>query len=124
MNLSIPKPQNTKLGIIYSLAAGLTWAMTAPGLRYMLSQYQIPSLTLALWRDIFVALAAFAAIILIRPALLRVTGKELRGMAFTGIISIGIYHAIWTESIRLNGASVALVLIYLYVIIVAICAWV
>ena len=124
MNLSIPKPQNTKLGIIYSLAAGLTWAMTAPGLRYMLSQYQIPSLTLALWRDIFVALAAFAAIILIRPALLRVTGKELRGMAFTGIISIGIYHAIWTESIRLNGASVALVLIYLYVIIVAIGAWV
>lgn len=123
MNIAIDKAAKTKIGMIYSLAAGLAWALTAPGLRYILSEYQMPSLTLALWRDIFAAVAAFAAVLLIRPSLLRVSRQDLRGLAITGIVSIGIYHAIWTESIRLNGASVALVLIYLYVIIVAIGAW-
>ncbi|MEN9936459.1 MAG: hypothetical protein RLZZ387_3038 [Chloroflexota bacterium] len=112
-----------RTGYLLSVAAALVWAATAPGLKYLIDTYGVPSLTLALWRDAFVALACVAGALILRPALLRVGPHDLRGFALTGVISIGIYHALWLWSVALNGAAVAVVLIYLYPTFVTVGAW-
>jgi drug/metabolite transporter, DME family len=112
-----------RTGYLLSVAAALTWAATAPGLKYLIDTYGVPSLTLAFWRDAFVALACLAGVLLLRPTLLRVSRADLRGFAITGVISIGIYHALWLWSVALNGAAVAVVLIYLYPTFVTIGGW-
>jgi drug/metabolite transporter (DMT)-like permease len=112
-----------RTGYVLSVAAALVWASTAPGLKYLLDTYSIPSLALAFWRDAFVALACLAGVLLVRPGLLRVGGRELRGFALTGAVSIGVYHALWLWSVALNGAAVAVVLIYLFPTFVTIGGW-
>lgn len=112
-----------RTGYLLSVAAALVWASTAPGLRYLIDTYGVPSLTLALWRDAFVALACLAGVLLVRPGLLRVPGRELRGFALTGVVSIGIYHALWLWSLALNGAAVAVVLIYTWPAFVTVGSW-
>ncbi len=104
----------TQKGYALSLLAALAWAGTAPGLAYLLKTYAVPSLTLALWRDIFATAACLLGLTLLRPALLRVRREDLGWLALTGVISIGVYHALWLWSVLLNGAAVAVVLIYLY----------
>jgi drug/metabolite transporter (DMT)-like permease len=94
-------------------AASAAWAATSPGIRFLLDR-NVPSLTIALWRDI--AICAFLVVVLaiVNRKLLRVNTGDLRGLGFTGFLSIGIYHALWVWSVLLNGAAVAVVLIYLY----------
>jgi drug/metabolite transporter, DME family len=116
-------PASPRTGYLLSVAAALTWAATAPGLKYLIDTYGVPSLTLAFWRDAFVAFACLAGVLLLRPAILRVSRADLRGFAITGVISIGIYHALWLWSVALNGAAVAVVLIYLYPTFVTIGGW-
>jgi len=112
-----------RTGYFLSIAAALAWASTAPGLKYLIDTYGIPSLTLAFWRDAFVALACLAGVLLVRPRLLRVRAGEMRGLALAGVVSIGIYHALWIWSVALNGAAVAVVLIYLFPTFVTVGAW-
>jgi drug/metabolite transporter (DMT)-like permease len=44
-------------------------------------------------------------------------------MAIIGAISIGIYHALWVFSIVLNGAAIAVVMIYTFPTFVTLGAW-
>jgi drug/metabolite transporter, DME family len=115
--------QQPRSGYILSAAAAMAWAATAPGLKYLIDTYGVPSLTLAFWRDAFVALACLAFVLAVRPGLLRVSRRELRGFALTGMVSIGIYHALWLWSVALNGAAVAVVLIYTYPAFVTLGNW-
>lgn len=103
-----------RLGYPMTLFAALIWAATSPGIKYLLDTYHMPALTLALWRDVFMGLACLGALLALRPGLLRVGRADLRGFALTGAISIGLYHALWVYSIALNGAAVAIVLIYTF----------
>ena len=113
----------TRTGYGLSLSAALVWGMTSPVLKYILNTYHVSALTLALWRDVLIAGFLVIVLLAVRPALLRTTKKELGGYAFAGTISVGIYHAIWLWSVTLNGAAVAVVLIYLYPIFVSVGAW-
>jgi drug/metabolite transporter, DME family len=115
--------QQQQRGYALALGAGCVWALTSPGIKYLLDTYGIGGLTLAFWRDAFAAFALLVAIGVLRPGLLRVTPRELGRFALVGAISIGFYHAIWVWSIALNGAAVAIVLIYTYPIWVTLGAW-
>lgn len=110
-----PSPRS---GYLLAISASLVWAATSPLLAYLLAHYDIPALTLALWRDIFIAVACLAGIgiaALVRGrGLPRLSRTELRGFALTGIVSIGIYHGLFVTSVALNGAAMAIVLIYLF----------
>lgn len=112
-----------RTGHLLSVAAALVWAATAPGLSFLITTYHVPSLTLAFWRDAFVALACLLGVGLLRPGLLRVSRTELRGLALTGIVSIGVYHSLWLWSVALNGAAVAVVLIYTWPAFVTLGNW-
>jgi drug/metabolite transporter (DMT)-like permease len=115
-----PKPN---LGILFGVIAAFAWAGTAPGIKYLIDVEGVSGLALAFWRDVFIAAACGAAVLLTRPHLLQVGRPALGKLALTGAISIGIYHAIWIWSVALNGAAVAVVLIYLYPTFVTIGGW-
>jgi drug/metabolite transporter, DME family len=113
----------TRTGYGLSLMAALVWGMTSPVLKYILDTHGVPALTLALWRDLIIAGVLVVGLLVVRPALLRISRAQLPGFALAGAISVGIYHAIWLWSVVLNGAAMAVVLIYLYPIFVSIGAW-
>lgn len=112
-------------GYLLSISAALAWSSTGPGIKYLLDHYQMPALAIAFWRDILIALACGLALLVVgrRGAWPQMTWRDLRGFALMGTISIGIYHALWVYSIALNGASLAVVLIYLYPAFVTLGAW-
>jgi drug/metabolite transporter, DME family len=115
--------QSIRTGYLLSTAAALVWASTSPGIKYLLDTYHVPALAVAFWRDIFIAAACLLGLLIVRPGLLRVRRRDLRGFAIIGALSIGVYHALWVTSIALNGAAVAVVLIYTFPTFVTLGAW-
>src|SRR5690349_6681452 len=101
--------RGTRTGYLLTVGAAVVWAGTSPAIKYLLDRYQVPALAIAFWRDAFIALACLLGLLMIRPGLLRVDPRALRGFAVIGAISIGFYHALWVLSIALNGAAVAIV---------------
>ncbi len=112
-----------RTGYALSALAAVVWASTAPGLSYLITRHAIPGLTLALWRDLLIAVVCTAGLLVFRPSLLRIGRSAIGQLALTGMISIGIYHALWLWSVTLNGAAIAVVLIYTYPVFVALGAW-
>lgn len=100
-------------GYLISLVAAVSWAGTSPGISYLV-RAGVPSLAIALWRDVFVALAIFALLGVFRPAALRLDRPTFRAMAIAGAVSIGLYHILWVLSVKLNGPPLAVVLVYTY----------
>ena len=103
-----------RTGIILCTIAAMVWAGTAPGIKYLLDVYHVPGVTLAFWRDVFVTIAVMGMLLIRNRAALRVSKDDFTPLALLGVVSIGIYHALWIWSVSLNGAAIAVVLIYLF----------
>lgn len=112
------KHSSARLGYLLCLFAAVVWSGTAPGISYLLNTHGMRPLALAFWRDAIIAVACLLGIGLFALArgrpLPRVSGPDMRGFAVMGVISVGIYHALFVTSIALNGAALGIVLIYLY----------
>jgi drug/metabolite transporter (DMT)-like permease len=106
--------QDTRTGYTLTVLAAIVWAATSPAIKYLLDTLHVPALAIAFWRDAFIALACILVMLAIRPQLLQVSRRDLRGLAIVGAISVGLYHALWVTSVALNGAAVAVVLIYTF----------
>jgi DME family drug/metabolite transporter len=115
--------QETRSGYLLAGLAAVVWASTSPAIKYLLDTQHVPALAIAFWRDAFIAFACVFTMLAVRRDLLRVSLRDLRGLALVGAISIGIYHALWVFSIALNGAAVAIVLIYTFPTFVTLGAW-
>ncbi|MCX6014117.1 MAG: DMT family transporter [Chloroflexales bacterium] len=103
-----------RTGLILCTIAAMVWAGTAPGIKYLLDVYHVPGVTLAFWRDVFVTIAVMGMLRVRNRAALRVSKADFTPLAILGVVSIGIYHALWIWSVSLNGAAIAVVLIYLF----------
>ena len=103
-----------RTGLILCTIAAVVWAGTAPGIKYLLDVYHVPGVTLAFWRDVFVTTAVMGILLIRNRAALRVSRADFTPLALLGVVSIGIYHALWIWSVSLNGAAIAVVLIYLF----------
>ncbi|MBC8074529.1 MAG: EamA family transporter [Chloroflexales bacterium] len=107
-------------GYALCVIAAFVWATTSPGMGYVLRTYHTPALTLSFWRDACIALTLIVALAIASVvrgkglAWLRVERRALRGMAFAGVVGVGLHHALLTPSILLNGAALAIVLVYTY----------
>ncbi|MDQ2998589.1 MAG: DMT family transporter [Chloroflexota bacterium] len=112
-----------RTGYMLTILAAVVWASTSPAIKYLLDTLHVPALAIAFWRDAFMAAACGLVLLAVRPSLLRVSRRDLRGLALVGAISIGIYHALWVFSVALNGAAVAVVLIYTFPTFVTVGAW-
>jgi drug/metabolite transporter (DMT)-like permease len=117
------KPGKYTLGQGLSVLAAIVWSLTSPGLKYMLETYHSSELALAFWRDAIIAVACIAALLLLKPGLLRIQRREAASLAVIGAISIGVYHGLWIWSIALNGAAIAVVMIYLFPTFVSVGSW-
>jgi drug/metabolite transporter (DMT)-like permease len=107
-----PSPRT---GYTLAIIAAVVWSGTGPGISYLINVYHMPPLAIAFWRDAFIAIACLAGLLVVGRGRLPSVGRaDLRGFAVMGTISVGIYHALFVTSIALNGAALAVVLIYLY----------
>jgi drug/metabolite transporter (DMT)-like permease len=115
---------SSRTGYTLATIAAVVWAATGPGISYLLNEYHMQPLALAFWRDAIIAVACLSGLLLVgRGRLPGVSRNDMRGFAIMGTISVGIYHALFVTSIALNGAAMAIVLIYLYPAIVSLGAW-
>lgn len=108
------KTSNTIRGYFIALFASFLWAGTAPGIKYLLENRHLPALSIALWRDVFVALALVGVVLIRRPAALKLERGAWKSLIPVSALTIGVYHVFWVYSVMLNGAAIAVVLVYLY----------
>ncbi len=113
---------NLTRGYPIAVAASVILSTTAIFIRHLTQTYQLPALVLAFWREVFVAAALLPALLIFRPALLRVKRGQVRYLVLYGLM-LAIFNALWTLSVALNGAAVATVLVYCSAAFTALLGW-
>ncbi|MBN1149313.1 MAG: EamA family transporter [Anaerolineales bacterium] len=109
-------------GYAIALISAAILSTTAIFIRYLTQTYQMPALTLAFWRDLFVALALLPALWLLQRRLLRVERRDLGYLAIYGLV-LAVFNSLWTLSVALNSAAVATVLAYSSAAFTALLGW-
>ncbi|MBI9045854.1 MAG: DMT family transporter [Anaerolineaceae bacterium] len=107
---STPHSSSSK-GYMISILAALIFSTSAIFIRFLTETYQIPTLVLAFWRDMFVVLVLGPTLLIINADLLKIPFKQLKYLAGFGLI-LALYNAIWTYAVVLTGAALATVLVY------------
>jgi drug/metabolite transporter (DMT)-like permease len=97
-------------GYLICIAGTLAWSTTGVLIRY-LTNFGLPPLVLAFWRDLFVAFGLAVGLAAARPALLRPARGQLGFLVWYGLI-LAVFNTTWTFSVTYNGAAVATVLAY------------
>ena len=116
------KRVNYSRGYAIAVASAVFLSTTSIFIRYLTQNYQIPPLVLALWRDIIVALVLLPVLRFFFPHLLRIQRRDIPYLIFYGFV-LAIFNAMWTESVSLNGAAIATVLVYCSAAFTAILGW-
>ena len=102
---------HTSKGYLIAIVGITFWSITGVLISYLLTNFGIPALVLAFWRDLFVCVALFPALFLIRRSLLRIKGSQIKFFVFFGFI-LAVFNSIWSLSVKANGAAVATVIAY------------
>lgn len=91
---------------------GITiWSTTGVFIGYLVTNYNLPALSLAFWRNLLVCVALIPALFLIRRSLLRIHASQIRFYVFYGFL-LAVFNSVWVLSVQANGAAVATVLAY------------
>jgi drug/metabolite transporter (DMT)-like permease len=109
-------------GYLICLIATVFWSTTGVLIRYLTETFNLPSLVLAFWRDLFVALALAVMLGLFLPARLPAGHRNIRFFLLYGFI-LAVFNSLWTVSVALNGAAVATVLAYGSAAFTALLGW-
>lgn len=102
---------STTKGYYIALLCSVILSTTGVFIRYLTEHYNMPPLVIAFWRDAFTAIVVLAALLLIRPTLIRVRRADLLYLAAFGLV-LALFNILWTVSVWYNGASVATALVY------------
>lgn len=111
---STSQPQTTTTfskGYLISLSATLFWSFTGIIISYLSRTYALPSLVLAFWRDLSVAIALGLLFLTISPSRFRLA-RPLWGFMLLYGMTLALFNSMWTFSVEFNGASVATVLAF------------
>jgi len=122
MNNTPSTTSHLSRGYTVALLSSVTLSTTAIFIRYLTETYQMPSLVLAFWRDVFVTMVLLLVLALLRPNLLRVNRVHLQYLLLYGLL-LAIFNASWTQSVALNGAAISTVLVYSSVAFTALLGW-
>lgn len=110
-------------GVFSALLGTAAWATTGIFLRYLLTRYNLSPLTLAFWRDFVLAAALWLGFGVWKPQVLKISWRDLPFLIFYGALILAPFNALWTFSVRLNGAAVATVLAYCSPAFTVLLAW-
>jgi drug/metabolite transporter (DMT)-like permease len=111
MTISHAQHSHLTRGYTVAVISAVFLSTTAIFIRYLTQTYQIPSLVLAFWRDVFVVLTLLVVLGWQRPQLLRINRQHLGYLVGYGLV-LATFNSTWTLSVALNGAAVATVLAY------------
>jgi drug/metabolite transporter (DMT)-like permease len=109
-------------GYAFALISAGILATTAIFIRYLTQTYQLPALVLAFWRDSIVTLTLALILRWLKPPLLHIDRRHWGYLLAYGFV-LAIFNASWTESVALNGAALATVLVYCSAGFTALLGW-
>ena len=98
-------------GYAIALTATVLWSSTGILISYINRTYSLPSLVLAFWRDLFVALGMILGLAVFSRARFHLSRRHWGFMTFYGL-TLAIFNTAWTFSVQYNGAAVATVLAF------------
>jgi drug/metabolite transporter, DME family len=98
-------------GFIIALTATIIWSTTAIFISYLNVTYQLPSLVLAFWRDLFVSFGMLAGLLIFSRRLLHLDRTHWNFMVVYGLV-VALFNSMWTLSVQYNGAAVATVMAF------------
>ena len=98
------------------------WSAAAVFISYLSTRFNMPPLPLAFWRDFLVTCSLALALLVAARPLLRLDRRHLRFFVLYGFI-LAIFNTLWTVSVRLNGAALATLLIYISPAFTAFVGW-
>ena len=105
---TLRSPSPTR-GYLITFVATAIWSTTAIFVRYLSTRYQMPPLVLAFWRALILSGALFGVMAVVAPRLLHLGRQHVPFLVAYGF-SLGVFNALWTASVALNGAAVGAVL--------------
>ncbi len=103
--------ENTSKGYLIAIVGVAIWSFTAIFIRYLNDAFDMPPMVIAFWRDFFVALALLIVFFFANRKLISLEKKHLKFIMVYGFV-LAIFNALWTVSVKLNGAAIATVLVY------------
>src|SRR5512140_750023 len=98
-------------GYLIGLTATLLLSFTGILISYLNRAYQLPSLVLAFWRDVFVVFGLVVAFTLFGRARFRLDRSLWSFLLLYGL-SLSLFNSMWTFSVQFNGAAIATVLAF------------
>ena len=98
-------------GYTIAIIGIVMWSTTGVFISYIVTTYNMPALTLAFWRNLFVCAALAPIFFLFRRSLLRLSRSQIKLYISYGLV-LAIFNSIWVLSVQENGAAVATVLAY------------
>lgn len=98
-------------GYVIALTATILWSSTGIFISYLGKNYQLPSLVLAFWRDLFVSFGMVVGLSLFNRPRFQLDRSHWGFMAAYGFV-LAVFNSIWTFSVQYNGAAVATVMAF------------
>ncbi len=117
------QPSAPLRGYLIVLGGTFFWSLTGIFIKYLLTRYGMEPLSLAFWRVTIIAAFLFAALALLRAALLRISRRHLFLFLMYGLLGVAAHQIVWIFSVNYNGAAVATVLNYTTPALVSVLAW-
>ncbi len=109
-------------GYTAALISAVFLSTTSIFIRYLVTNFDMPPLILAFWRNVFVVATLVPVMLVASPRLLRVERAHLPFLALFGLMLAG-FNGLWAISVANNGAAVATVMVYCSVAYTAILGW-
>jgi drug/metabolite transporter (DMT)-like permease len=98
-------------GYLIGLTATLLLSFTGILISYLDREYQLPSLVLAFWRDVFVVFGLCVAFALFSRGRFRLD-RTLWSFFLLYGLCLSLFNSMWTFSVQFNGAAIATVLAF------------
>ena len=98
-------------GYLIALTGITFWSTTGVFIGYLITNYEMPALVLAFWRNLLVCAGLIWVLAVVNRPLLACARQHLRFYILYGLV-LAIFNSIWTISVETNGAAVATVLGY------------
>ena len=106
-------------GFILVLISTLLMSTTGILIKFLLVDYNMESLQLAFLRVLIVSTALGLGLLFFKRAWFNIQRQHLIYFVLMGVLGVGLHQMLWVNSVRLNGAGVATVLVYVQPTIVA-----